>query len=775
MRRPAFYFSIVYACGIYAAWLLEPRGYAWGVALAIFILVGCVRRMNYRILLILFFCFALGNASFFVAKNQAERFSEMAGSEIGCRGEVLSVTQSDKYASLTVESSEYGKVLVLVYQKEPDYADSVGKWIVVNGLLERPQTAGNPSGFDYQLYLRSIGISTMMQVQPDQIISLEKVVNRFAYQIAIIRNDFEEKLKKQIGKTQAGMAIAMLFGDKSGMSQEDYEIFQRNGTAHILSVSGLHVGFVYGILISLLGGNRKPFPNSLIFLLLLCYGTLSGFCPSVDRALLMIGIHILSNVLCRQYDLLSSAGIAAILLLFQNPYNLFHVGFQLSFFAVILMGWIFPLLSRNIAKRSVLSLLLPIPLLQATMAPYTAFLFNYFSAGAFLANFGVVFFSGLLIPAGLLGLFTSQLSEPLFHFFAIFIDLCVGCVVFCNEVTYADSKTCIDVVSPTVWSLLIFYGFFFFFLSETGRILLLRKRYSIIRFVMLLIIILACLVNFVTEDGFDRADAVFVDVGQGDCLHISTISGKNILIDGGGKESFDVGKRLLKPYLLKNGVQKIDLAIATHLDMDHYDGIRSLAADGMVEMLGLYDGNQLIESKILNETGLEKDQLCYLHQGDRIQVDSNVWVEVLYPKPKSRQEYKSELLAKEENPRSLVIRVHLGKYRILMTGDIDIKTEEEVMECNARGKTAAEILKISHHGSKYSTSDGFLAGVSPEVAIFQTGKNNFGHPHSSILEKCQEKGIMIFRTDQDGAIGIFDLYKGKEPYFRTIRTSRKGN
>jgi competence protein ComEC len=272
-----------------------------------------------------------------------------------------------------------------------------------------------------------------------------------------------------------------------------------------------------------------------------------------------------------------------------------------------------------------------------------------------------------------------------------------------------------------------------------------------------------------TDAGFDQANAVFVDVGQGDCLHIRTPSGKNVLIDGGGKESFDVGKRVLKPYLLKNGVKKIDLAIVTHLDIDHYEGIRSLAADGFIESLGLYAGNRLIEKQIMKDTGLAQNHMIYLHQGDRIQVDSMVWLEILYPEQKSKQVYESEIQANDENPRSLVIRVHLGEYRILMTGDIDTYIEDEMMAVQQSSNLEAEILKIGHHGSKYSTSDIFLKTVNPNIAVFLTGKNNYGHPHISILEKCREKGIMLYRTDENGAIGLFGLYNDQVPTLRTIR------
>ncbi len=769
MRRPAFHMSICYSAGIYAAFLFQKEWISWVFILICFFLCAFLIDQGRNINIVLLCCFIAGGCSFHVANKQSEALLLLDNEEIELQGEVVSVSQKEDYASLIVQSTRYERVLVNIYQKKPEFIHAVGKRIWISGLLELPQTAGNPSGFDYKMYLRSVGIHSIMQVQPEQVHFSEKAANQFTHELAVFRQVFEEKLSKQIGKQQTGLAIAMLFGDKSGLEDETYESFQRNGTAHILSVSGLHVGFLYSLLAFLLVGKRKPISNLVILLILVGYGMLSGFCPSVTRALLMIGIHILSKILCRAYDLLSSAGISAMILLIQNPFTLFHVGFQLSFFAVILMGWINPVVGRTISKGHVLSLLVPIPLLQAAMAPYTAFLFNYVSFGAFVANFGVVFFSGILIPAGLLAMLATQLPEPFFEFLAIFMEICIRCVTWCNEITYATGKTCMDVCSPPVLVLFAAYGLFFFCLSETGQVVWVRKKFKFIIWTMIFIICTAGVLDWKTEDGFDKADAVFVDVGQGDCLHIRTPSGKNVLIDGGGKESFDVGKKVLKPYLLKNGVRKIDLAVITHLDIDHYGGIRSLAADGLVKNMGLYAGNKLIEKEIMKDTGLAQTQLLYLHQGDRIQVDQYVWLEILYPEQKSRQVYDAELLAKEENPRSLVIRVHLGDYRILMTGDIDSKIEEEILSGYSRANIDADILKIGHHGSKYSTSDDFLKSVNPKIAVFLTGKNNYGHPDISILEKCREKGIMIYRTDTNGAIGLFGLYKARNPYFVTIK------
>lgn len=769
MRRPAFHYSVCYTAGISVAFLSRLSWQSWLALAGLLVAAVLMLEKNKCGILAAVLFFVVGGTSFLAAQHHMDEIGELAGMERDCRGTVISVVQTKECARLLINTRDFGNILVSIYQKNPDYDLAVGKSAAFYGLIEMPQSAGNPGGFDYRLYLRSIGVASVMQLHPDEITFSKKPANLFAHEIAGFRGDFEERLGMRIGEERTDLTMAMLFGDKSGLGDEIYETFQRNGTAHILSVSGLHVGFVYSIFVFLIGGKRKPAANGVILAMLLLYGVLSGFCPSVNRALLMICLHMLSKVLCRQYDLLSAAGLAALILLAQNPYALFHTGFQLSFFAVVLMGWIYPFIDRILPKGHILSAVIPIPLLQTAMAPYTAFLFNYFSLGAYAANFGVVFFSGLLIPAGLLAMIASGLPSPIFELASVFIDLCIRCIVWCNDITYAGGKTCIDVVSPQVFFLLLFYGLFLFILSESGRILCIRRRFLPISFAVLLIFVTAAYLDLRTEDGFDRADAVFVDVGQGDCLHIRTPSGKNILIDGGGKDSFDMGKKVLKPYLLKNGVRKIDLAVATHLDVDHFDGLRGLASCGMVNQLGMYEGNRLLQAKLLHDTGLAENQLRYFHQGDSINVDDQVWLEFLYPKQKTKSVYQEEIRDGEENPRSLVVRVYVGNYRILMTGDIDTKTEEELLSDPSLPGIDSEILKIGHHGSKFSTSDDFLQETDPLVAVFQTGKNNYGHPDPGIVEKCLEKGIMVYRTDKNGAIGFFGLFGDGEPSIRTIR------
>ena len=197
----------------------------------------------------------------------------------------------------------------------------------------------------------------------------------------------------------------------------------------------------------------------------------------------------------------------------------------------------------------------------------------------------------------------------------------------------------------------------------------------------------------------------------------------------------------------------MDAAFATHLHEDHYGGIRSLARQGMVKKIGVYEANRAQESQLYSET---KTELFYLYKGQRVILGKDVYLDILAPEKKTEAEYRELIRQQEdENASSLIMKLVYKDTAVLITGDIDEAGEKELMG-NTGGETLrCDVLKIAHHGSKYSTCEDFLSQVCPKIAVFQVGKNNFGHPSESVIEKCRQKGIMIYRNDTSGAIGLF--------------------
>jgi beta-lactamase superfamily II metal-dependent hydrolase len=247
------------------------------------------------------------------------------------------------------------------------------------------------------------------------------------------------------------------------------------------------------------------------------------------------------------------------------------------------------------------------------------------------------------------------------------------------------------------------------------------------------------------------AEVTCINVGQGDCIHVKTPSGRNYLIDGGGSSDYDTGLKVVKPYLLKNGVRRIDAAFVTHLHEDHYGGIKSLAADGMIEKIAVYEANKQMENILQEET---KAELIYLYGGMKVELDESCFIEVIAPERETDGKYR-ELIANtdDENDLSLIMKLNYDGKSVLITGDIDDDGEGNLVSKYGE-HLDSDIMKVPHHGSKYSSSDPFVDAVSPVLAVFQVGKNNYGHPAPDVLSRYRARGCENVRNDKSGAIGV---------------------
>jgi beta-lactamase superfamily II metal-dependent hydrolase len=217
--------------------------------------------------------------------------------------------------------------------------------------------------------------------------------------------------------------------------------------------------------------------------------------------------------------------------------------------------------------------------------------------------------------------------------------------------------------------------------------------------------------------------------------------------------NYSVGKKTLLPYLLKNGVDRIDLALITHLHTDHCQGLAELAREMPVDRVAVYEGNKARSREVVEKTGVPADRVLYVHAGERVTLDADVYVEILFPEKQEDADYERILSEDDENKNSLLMRLVYRGVSVLMTGDVGFEGEEAILESvGAGGQLRSTLLKVGHHGSRYSTSDAFLAAVSPRAAVIQVGKNTYGHPHPDILKKLSDAGLSVYRNDTDGAV-----------------------
>ena len=667
----------------------------------------------------------------------------LEGNNAAVTGRVVSIVKKDdEYFKLQLSDvsiiSDNGarsykkKILVNVYSDIADYRTVLWDRVYITGEVSIPKERSNPGTFDYRRYLKSIGIRCIITAEN---IENVKKAGGIAALLKSAKCRTADIFESALGDDSA-VVMGLLFGETSGIDEDIIETFRRGGTAHVLAVSGLHLGLLYSFLCRFKRKKRSIPADIAIVLALSAYTALAGFTASVVRACLMIFIHIAGNHLNRRYDLISSTCVSMIIILAVNPMQIYSAGFQMSFLAVITLGIMIPLIQKKIK-----GILLPMIAVQTGMVPYTMYVFNYVSLTSVISNIPVYFIAAAMIPAGISVIafcWLPVIAKPAAMITGLFVKL----LLWCNDFTYMGGVFTFDVASPSVIFLAVYYIFIFYMCSEAGQIALIRRNYKKIAAVFAAAVICGAGCSVYLSDGFEKTDMVFVDVGQGDCLHIKA-GGKNLLIDGGGSFNYNVGKSTLKPYLLKNGVTKIDMAIATHLHTDHYQGLKELSQTYRIKKLGVYEANSVNENHLKKE--FKTDEILYLAAGDVINMSRNVSVEVLSP------DRGNPLDEKDENKNSLVLRVNVKGSSVLMTGDIDEKGEKTLI---ADTDIKVDILKIAHHGSRYSSCEKFIAVAAPKIAVIQVGKNTYGHPSEEVIKRLEEHKITVLRNDEQGAVGI---------------------
>jgi len=758
VRRPVTFLFAAFAGGIWLGYYIAfwAAAILWGSSLFAALLWKKHQVCIFLFVGMLGFCYFQG------VDCRWEPLQDLEGRVLTIIGTVLMVEDKADYLRVLIRpdawqcgdvSGTTGKILVnLSYLPGEEIRDPYDPL-----RMQMPSGMRNPGLFDYKLYLAARGVTGILNTGKTNLEVIDQG-NPAISMTGRLKENFAASLGEWMSPDSRALLLGILFGDKTLIEEEIYENFQKNGCAHILSVSGIHVSILYIYISSLFRNRRNPIGSACVLGLLFFYAALADFSPSVVRAVLMIVIHILSKYLHRRYDLLCCISFSAFLMLLYNPFNLFSLGFQLSYLAVFTLAFALPIAESKIEKLKeyrryqwlviIMRAFTPIFVIQMGMAPISAYHFQYFSLSAFLINLPVIALAGLILPLGMIMAILSSSGGGLFGFCATGADLLLQIMIRLNVYSGDLGISSMNVTAPPLAILVLYYGLFFFLTSESFWILYRVQNKRQIIGVFICILCVSASVPFIMKEGERRADMVFLDVGQGDSIHLRTPTGKNILIDGGGSDSYDTGKKILLPYLLKNGVDEVDLAVVTHLHKDHYGGIASLCQRMPVRKLAVYDGNALQEERILIDTGLSDKQLLYVSAGDRIHVEEDIYIDVLYPSRKNREIY---------------IRVHYKGLSLLVTGDMGFEGEQLLMDRfdpAAGAGLKADILKVGHHGSRYSTGDDFLEAVDPRIAIIQVGRNNFGHPHPDVIEKLTKKSIIVYRNDNDGAILLYFNRKG---------------
>ncbi len=754
---------------------------------------------------------ALGAAAGYSCEHRVSQFNDVYNSSVFVNGSIISVnTGADDKCSAVMEADSFsayssdadggdadGSARSVIRLERPErlmvYISGIdgrkaaaltGRRVSATGEVSRPDVASDPGAFDYSLYLLSKDIRATLRADDEQVISsglrpggLYRILNI----IAVFKYDYEQRILMQFDDRCAQMLLGILFGDDSFMDDELKTSFQQNGLAHLLAASGLHVGFVYGLFNVLM---RKPSTvrgNIPVMAVLVVYAALAGFSASVVRAVFMIIVHIVGRVTHRRYDFLTCIAFCALVLLIYRPANIFSSGFQLSFAAVLTLSIVLKKaeqITRGICraagdKKGAVIKLAAEPLagmvaLQLGMMPLTVRNFHYVSLGGLFLNIPAIALAGLIVPLGILLIPLAYIGGPAFVFGGNMEEMLVKLLLMMNDMLAGTPLSYRYSASPPMGVFIMYYAVLFFVCSETGRVCfkntaLYGKKIVIVPMLAAVSVSAGC--GFAADADYLLSDVIFVDIGQGDCAHIKAGSGVDLMFDSGGSEKKDVGMDTLMPYFLGNGVSEIDMAVISHLHTDHYGGLLTLKNAVKIKRLALSAVYEPMKEKIYEETGVPPENMLFLKAGDIVDAGGGVMLRVLAPAAGSRSEYERILADNEdENKLSLIVKAEYKGRSVLFTGDIDSEYEKKLVDIYGNiqeqsgapgaGGLHSDILKIAHHGSKYSSSDDFLSAVAPSVSVIQVGRNLYGHPTPEALERIEEQGSLMFRNDMDGAVMV---------------------
>lgn len=655
--------------------------------------------------------------------------------------------------SATIYSNNRRNQKALNTAKSLSYGDEV----IVIGKMDVPETSRNPGSFNYRLYLKSKKVGAIIRIKSIKKISKRyNLIELFRRRLYIKKKEFLHEFVES--PEIKGFISGVIFGDTGQIEEDVYDEFRKNGTAHILAVSGLHIGFLVSML-KFLSKSRKTFPVTvLIIVILFFYGELTSWNISTVRSEIVAVMSLIAFHLKRPTDLLSSVSLASMIILVYNPYFLFNQGFQMSFLAMLGITF-FKNFPENIAGKKLRGMIG----IQSLMAIYSAFFFNTFNPLSIIINIPVVFIVSLIVPLSLVLMGINIISNIWVVPLRILISSLAGFTLKINHLLYMGGSASSDIKSINVILFFLIIIITLFFLSEQVKIWIIRKDRSRLFKSLITLVIIAIVFSLPFSNKFAKDELVFIDVGQGDAIHVKSVKrlkrSVNIMFDGGGKRDYNIGEKVLKPYFLKNGASRIDYAFVSHLHMDHYKGLKELSEIFPVENLYLDIINK-------NEKAKNVNSVNFIEIGDEVKIDNNVKITVLWPN-QERIEELSKVANEGENEKNMVLMLCYRGVKVMMTGDLTGEDEKKMMryyKSKDGGYDAirCDIIKICHHGSRSSNTEEFLNAVRPSVAVIQVGKNNmYGHPSSEVIKRLKDKGIRTYRTDMDGAIGIDIKGRGK--------------
>jgi competence protein ComEC len=682
----------------------------------------------------------------------------------------------------------------------------VGDEVQVRGALRFGLNFGDPGEFDYAAYLARNGIAARMVLYRDTDAPIAVIGYRREFpqaQIASLRARIGAFIDANLEGDERAEMRALVIGDRSGISRALRRRFARAGLAHMLVISGLHLGFVAAAAFALVRLLMSLFFPSLsargyankaaatgAALAVVAYAAIAGHHISTTRALVMVLAYTAAVIADRSREVLASLALAAIIICLAMPGSTADIGFQLSFVAVfaIVLGmrrfaawW----RRRNELRGNIGAIRHWIIRVAAFaggyvavsfwallgVAPLTAYHFNQFSVVGLVANSVVVpvmALGGVVcgLAACAIGLFAPALGAPLLHVagWALWLGtLLAGWFV---RWPYAYFRT----FTPTPLEIAVAYGWLMLWLvrplapsiGNTAAPVATSKDARGTNVRGSGVWRAACLVLLA---GLTVADAgwwsyqrwlnpdlrvTFLSVGEGDGAVVRFGGGRVMVIDAGGawSDGFDFGERIVARYLWAKKIMHVDYIVVSHPDLDHFGGMGFIARNFSPSQFWTTGATSpdVAYQALMAEIAAGKIPVRIVNAAMPPMVIGGATVRCLSPEP-------GEVAS--NNNLSMVLRIADGPESVMFTGDLEAKGERLLIDHTPESEIASTVLKAPHHGSRTSSSPPFVEAVRPRVVVLSLGyRNRFHFPAPRVVERYRREGALVLRTDRSGAVSV---------------------
>ena len=794
MKRPIFVLLLVFVLGEVIA-VLKLNIAVFIPVILIMVIIKIITKKHVGVFVVIFLFISLGflnTNNKMLQRDVAWKLGNIEGEGQGSVDKILKTQYGYNVylKNALINNRECGNIIAY-FQSEPDL--KIGNKIYLKGKFQQFEVARNKGNFDSKKYYLSIGITTKIAVKEyyvsddnydflrDKLCTLrEYVVGMFSKLCDTNGKD------KWLYDNKAGIFSAILMGDKTELDQEIKDLYSLSGIAHILAISGLHISLIGMFLYSLL---RKRFSfatsSALTIAVVTLFAITSGMGIATIRAFVMFILKLIGEILGRKYDYITAISLSALILLADNPFIIINSGFQMSFCAMITITIIWPKvvylinIKSKIANSIVLSLCIGI-----FMNPVIAY--NYFQLPtySFMLNIIVVPLLGIVVISAIAGSGMGFLSILMGK-----TALTPGCLILevytflCENVLKIPGAV-IVVGKPTIKIIVLYYMVIVFFLfcftlvrknyekdcnikemiDENGKKvissqIILKKQRKFDFKIRLAVVGISILSGFFIYYTPSKGLGIqFMDVGQGDGIFIKADDGTTITIDGGSSDVKNVAKYRMIPCIKASGTGVIDYAVITHADKDHISGIEEIL--NMNTENGLTIRNLVMPhvsyedeayDELLTAAKTKGIQVLYIKEGDTMKL-GKVEIKCIHPDGK--------YISDNRNDYSTVLSLKYENFSALFTGDIPAEIEKSIINKIDNNYT---ILKVAHHGSKYSSDMEFLKKVMPAYSVISVGEDNsYGHPGTETINKLKSLNSKILRTDLSGEIEIFSKENNME-------------